>query len=48
MGDGGILTENELRIVGSTLFFPYAVGKFANGFMADRINIKRFMAISVS
>lgn len=45
--DGGILTEKELGIVGSALFFAYAVGKFANGFMADRVNIKRFMAIGL-
>lgn len=45
--DGGILTENELGIVGSALFFAYAVGKFANGFLADRVNIKRFMAIGL-
>jgi len=42
--DGGILTENELGIIGSALFFSYAVGKFVNGFLADRVNIKRFMA----
>lgn len=45
--DGGILTENELGVVGSALFFAYAVGKFANGFLADRVNIKRFMAIGL-
>jgi OPA family sugar phosphate sensor protein UhpC-like MFS transporter len=42
--DGNILTENELGIVGSALFFSYAIGKFVNGFLADRVNIKRFMA----
>jgi OPA family sugar phosphate sensor protein UhpC-like MFS transporter len=42
--DGNILTENELGIIGSALFFSYAVGKFVNGFLADRVNIKRFMA----
>jgi OPA family sugar phosphate sensor protein UhpC-like MFS transporter len=42
--DGGILTEKELGIVGSALFFSYAAGKFINGFLADRVNIKRFMA----
>jgi OPA family sugar phosphate sensor protein UhpC-like MFS transporter len=42
--DGNILTENELGIVGSALFFSYAVGKFVNGFLADRVNIKHFMA----
>jgi OPA family sugar phosphate sensor protein UhpC-like MFS transporter len=42
--DGNILTENELGIVGSALFFSYAAGKFINGFLADRINIRHFMA----
>jgi OPA family sugar phosphate sensor protein UhpC-like MFS transporter len=45
--DGGILTENELGIVGSALFFSYAIGKFVNGFMADRVNIRCFMAIGL-
>jgi OPA family sugar phosphate sensor protein UhpC-like MFS transporter len=45
--DGGILTEKELGIIGSALFFSYAVGKFANGFLADRVNIKRFMAVGL-
>jgi OPA family sugar phosphate sensor protein UhpC-like MFS transporter len=42
--DGNILTEHELGIVGSALFFSYAAGKFANGFLADRVNIRHFMA----
>ncbi|MDR1342395.1 MAG: MFS transporter [Prevotellaceae bacterium] len=42
--DGGIFTETELGIAGSALFFSYAAGKFANGFLADRVNIKRFLA----
>jgi hypothetical protein len=29
--DGGILTEKELGIVGSALFFSYAAGKFVRG-----------------
>ncbi|GHS86993.1 MFS transporter [Bacteroidia bacterium] len=45
--DGGILTEQELGIIGSALFFSYAIGKFTNGFLADRVNIKRFMAIGL-
>ncbi len=45
--DGGILTENELGIVGSALFFTYAIGKFVNGFLADRVNIKHFMGIGL-
>lgn len=42
--NGGYLTESQLGIIGSTLFFSYAVGKLVNGFLADRSNIKRFMA----
>jgi len=40
----GIFSETELGIIGSVLFFTYAVGKFANGFLADRSNINRFMS----
>lgn len=40
----GIFSETELGIIGSVLFFTYAIGKFTNGFLADRSNIKRFMA----
>ncbi len=39
----GIFSETELGIIGSVLFFTYAVGKFTNGFLADRSNINRFM-----
>lgn len=40
----GIFSETELGIIGSVLFFTYAIGKFSNGFMADRSNIRRFMS----
>jgi len=40
----GVLTESQLGIIGSALFFSYAAGKFVNGFLADRVNIRRFMA----
>lgn len=39
----GVFSETELGIIGSVLFFTYAVGKFANGFLADRSNINHFM-----
>ncbi|MCP9611742.1 MFS transporter [Coprobacter tertius] len=39
----GIFSETELGIIGSVLFFTYAIGKFTNGFLADRCNINRFM-----
>ena len=42
--DGGVLSAGQLGLVGSALFFVYAVGKFVNGFIADYCNIRRFMA----
>lgn len=42
--DSGLLTESQLGIIGSALFFSYAVGKLSNGFLADHSNIKRFMS----
>lgn len=45
--DSGLLTESQLGIIGSALFFSYAVGKFFNGFLADHSNIKRFMSIGL-
>lgn len=45
--DNHILTETQLGIVGSALFFSYAIGKFVNGFLVDRSNIRRFMAIGL-
>lgn len=45
--DSGLLTESQLGIIGSSLFFAYAVGKLFNGFFADHSNIKRFMAIGL-
>lgn len=40
----GLFSETELGIIGAVLFFTYAVGKFTNGFLADRSHINRFMA----
>ena len=44
MVDAGVLTVTELGIMGSVMFYVYAVGKFTNGFLSDRVNIKRFMS----
>ena len=41
--DSGYLTETKLGIIGSALFFSYAIGKFVNGFLADRFNIRFLM-----
>ncbi|MGQ8336113.1 MFS transporter [Sunxiuqinia sp. A32] len=45
--DSGFLSESELGIMGSALFVAYAVGKFINGFLADRSNIRLFMALGL-
>lgn len=45
--DAGVLSEAELGIIGSGLFITYAVGKFTNGFLADRSNVRRFMAVGL-
>ena len=45
--DDGFLTESELGIIGSALFFGYAVGKFVNGFLSDRVNVKYFMSAAL-
>ncbi|MGV4461552.1 MFS transporter [Ornithobacterium rhinotracheale] len=45
--DNQIFTETELGVIGSVLFFTYAIGKFTNGFMADRSNIGRFMSLGL-
>ena len=42
--DDVVFSETQLGIIGSCLFFVYAVGKMANGFLADRCNVRRFMA----
>lgn len=45
--DAGVLSETELGIIGSGLFITYAIGKFVNGFLADRSNVRRFMSIGL-
>ncbi|HKJ41305.1 MAG TPA: MFS transporter [Sunxiuqinia sp.] len=44
MVDAGFINETQLGMIGSALFFTYAIGKLTNGFIADRSNIKRFMS----
>ncbi|WP_326525141.1 MFS transporter [Sphingomonas sp.] len=45
--DGGIFTPLELGMIGSALFYTYAVGKLVNGFVADHSNVKRFFAVGL-
>ena len=46
--DSGALDATQLGIIGSSLLFAYAIGKFVNGFLADYSNIKRFMATGLA
>jgi OPA family sugar phosphate sensor protein UhpC-like MFS transporter len=45
--DGGIMSAEDLGLIGSALFYGYAFGKLTNGFLADHANIKRFFAFGV-
>ena len=45
--EDGVFTETQLGIIGSCLFFVYAVGKLTNGFLADRSNVKRLSLIHI-
>ena len=47
MLDEGILSVEQMGIIGSLLLFVYAFGKFFNGFLADRANIRRFMSVAL-
>lgn len=40
----GLFTEFQLGLIGSALFYSYAVGKLVNGFLADRVNVRKFAA----
>ncbi|MEQ9316142.1 MAG: MFS transporter [Henriciella sp.] len=43
--DAGIYTPVELGLIGSALFYAYALGKLTNGFIADHVNIRLFLTI---
>ncbi|MGL4293155.1 MAG: MFS transporter [Bacteroidales bacterium] len=43
MVDEGIFSTAELGIIGSVFYITYAIGKFTNGFIADRSNVGRFI-----
>lgn len=47
MLEEGVLSADQMGIMGSALFFTYAFGKFFNGFLADRMNIKKFMSLGL-
>lgn len=47
MIDEGVFSPEELGLIGSVLFIVYAFGKFFNGFLSDRANIRRFMSAAL-
>lgn len=47
MLDHEILSATQMGIIDSALLFAYAIGKLTNGFLADRVNIRKFMSIGL-
>lgn len=45
--DAGVFTPEQLGIIGSTLLYGYALGKFSNGFLADHAHVGRFFALGL-
>lgn len=41
------ITPTELGMIGSALFFSYAIGKLVNGFIADHANVVRYMSLGL-
>jgi OPA family sugar phosphate sensor protein UhpC-like MFS transporter len=38
----GLFTEFQVGVIGSALLYSYAFGKLVNGFLADRLNVRKF------
>ncbi|MBA4149996.1 MAG: MFS transporter [Verrucomicrobia bacterium] len=47
MLDAGVFSAFQLGKIGSVFFLTYMIGKCFNGFLADRLNIKRFLALGL-
>ena len=43
MIEEGAYTPAEIGYVGSAMLFAYAMGKIINGFIADRVNVKKYI-----
>ncbi|WP_278850655.1 MFS transporter [Megamonas funiformis] len=43
----GIVTPEQVGIIGSIFFVTYGLGKFTNSFLADRLNNKRFFSFGL-
>ncbi len=44
--DANVFTPTELGLIGSALFYTYAIGKLTNGFLADHANMRRFLGFA--
>jgi len=40
----GILDTTQMGLIGSAMLVAYAIGKLVNGFISDRVNVRRFIA----
>ena len=47
MLDAGVVSVSELGVIGASLLYVYAIGKFVNGVLADRSNVARFMSCAL-
>ncbi len=47
MLDSGDFSISQLADIGTIFFLTYMIGKCLNGFLADRLNIKRFLALGL-
>ena len=47
MLDEGVLSVEQMGVIGAILLYVYAFGKFFNGFLSDRANIRRFMSTAL-
>lgn len=45
--DGGIFSAEQLGVIGSSIFYAYALGKLFNGFLADHANMRTFWPAGV-
>ena len=45
--DAGQFDPAQLGMIGSALFFTYAVGRLVNGVLVDHAHVKRFMAVGL-
>ena len=45
--DGNVFTVEELGLIGSALFYAYALGKFFNGFASDHFRPRIFFSASI-